>query len=236
MNPRFPARSFRASGRVLSLGPVLILQLLTGCGEWKADTAALTARTAEAAPGMDCASCHAYPLKDRNHDYHLFQAGGNKDLNGEITCLDCHSHSIQSQFLTLYDSIYQDTSTGEKWRTLAHPNPGDATTDGKVIRSLTFIAVDTLHQNHPVPMPPRSGSVPLFQEYMTTLAHLNNTVDVSFDPGNSRPDRFNGDSAVYNPASETCSAVACHPGDKPYSWGSVAKGLPELVGEDEQGP
>ena len=47
--------------------------------------------------------------------------------------------------------------------------------------------------------------------------------------------QFGGDSATYNPTQESCSAVACHPGSGPkvYSWGSVAKGLPELkeIGE-----
>ncbi len=217
------------------LWPAIGTALLMGCGDWKADSSALTARTATPAVGMDCAGCHAYPLTDRNHDYHLKDAGANRDLNGEITCLDCHSLSIQFQALTLFDSIYQDTS-GEKWGTLSHPNADGKTTDGKIIRSLAFLGVDTLHQHHPRPMPARPGPAPKFQEYMTTLAHLNNTVDVKFDSRNSDPARFGGDSASYNPTQESCSAVACHPGPKVYSWGSVAKGLPELKDKNGGSP
>jgi hypothetical protein len=219
--------------RMLRIGAGLGLVLVMGCGEWKAENAELTARTAEPVAGMDCATCHAYPLTDRNHDYHLFKAGSNKDLNGEITCLDCHSLSLQSQAVVLFDSIYEDT-TGEKWRTLAHPNPGATTKSGRVIRSMDFFGVDTLHQNHPLPAWPRPGPAPKFQEYLTTLAHLNHKIDVQFDARNSKPAEFEGDSARYNPTLETCSAVACHPGPKAYSWGSVAKGLPELKDKDEE--
>jgi len=209
---------------------------LSACGEWKTDASALTARTAMPAPGPDCASCHAYPLTDRNHAYHLDSAGGNKDLNGEITCLDCHSQSIRFQAVTVIDSIYQDTVTLEKFRTSSHPNPGDTTDGGKVIRSLFLFGVETLPQHHPLLMPARPGALPRFQEYMTTLAHLNHVVDVKFDSRNSDPAAFGGDSATYNPTQESCSAVACHPGSGPkvYSWGSKAKGLPELkeIGEE----
>ncbi|HKP97317.1 MAG TPA: hypothetical protein VJ385_16335 [Fibrobacteria bacterium] len=231
MTPKIPRPRFLRSGVCAGLG----MGFLLGCGEWKVDSSELSARTTGPAPGLDCASCHGYPLADVNHDYHLFRAGSNKDLNGEITCLDCHSLSLQSQSLTLFDSVYEAPS-GEKWRTLGHPNPGDTTSDGKVIRSLPLFAVDTLHQNRPIPMPPRPGAVPRFQEYMTAVAHMNKKVDVHFDNRNSLPARFNGDSASFNPAMETCSAVACHPGDKPYSWGSVAKGLPELKDDEEEEP
>lgn len=205
--------------------------LLAGCGEWKTDSTELTARTSAADVGMDCASCHGYPLKDKNHDYHLRMTGGNRDLNGAITCLDCHSRSIQSHLVTLFDSAYEDTSTTEKFHTLAHPGPDDTTSDGKRGRSLVLVEVDTLIQNHPIDAVERQGSITGFQEYVTGLAHLNHVVDVSFDPRDSRPDHFGGDSASYNPEKETCSAVACHPGpDKVYSWGSVRKSLPILKG------
>src|SRR6185369_12901875 len=39
------------------------------------DTAALTAMTPGSVPAEpDCASCHAYPLHDVNHQYHLISA------------------------------------------------------------------------------------------------------------------------------------------------------------------
>jgi len=88
-----------------------------------------------------------------------------------------------------------------------------------------------LRQNHPVPQPERPGAHPLFQEFVTSLAHLNGTVDVAFDPKNSAPAQYGGDSAGFNPESETCSAVACHPGGKDYRWAAPRKGLPALPEE-----
>ncbi|MDB5051239.1 MAG: hypothetical protein JWO30_4310 [Fibrobacteres bacterium] len=208
---------------------------LTGCGQWKVDSSELTARSASTGAGPDCAGCHAYPLMDRNHDYHLNKTAVNQELNGKITCMDCHSQSIRFHAITAFDSVYEDT-TGERWGTLAHPGPGDTTAGGTVIRSMVFVRVDTLPQHQPIPMEDRPGAAPKFQEYITGLAHMNNKVDVVFDSRNSRPDEFEGDSASYNPTQETCSAVACHPGPKIYSWGSVAKGLPELKDKDPGNP
>lgn len=219
--------------RTLLLGACL--SWLAACGELKGDAAALTARSAAPMEGLDCAACHGYPLKDLNHDYHLFEAVGDRDLNGAITCLDCHSQSLRSAAVVLFDSLYE-TPEGEKYGTVDNPNPGD-TTKGKpsfVIRSLPLFRVDTLRQNHPVPAPKRPGAKPAFQEYLTSLAHMNQKVDVVFDPRMSDTARFQGLSASYNPKQETCSAVACHPGDKPYSFGSVAKNLPELKDQREE--
>ncbi len=217
--------------------PVLALCLfwLAACGEWNSDTAALTARSASAAQGPDCSSCHGYPLKDFNHDYHLNKATGNVDLNGRITCVDCHSQSIHWTPVTLFDTVYEEPD-GEQWRTLDNPKATDTTKDGMVIRSLSLLKVDTLSRHLATPQPERPGAKPLFTEFVTALAHMNQQVDVVFDSKNSRPSKYNGDSASYNPTQETCSAVACHPSVKPYSWGSVAKGLPELKNKDPENP
>jgi hypothetical protein len=248
MNPRRIASSLPGlPGRIRSAGFSFCASLCTsiciciffsicfsGCNGWVEDPEGLTARSAAPAAGPDCASCHRYPLEDRNHDYHLFEAGGNRDLNGKITCLDCHSQSVRSASVVLFDSLYE-TPEGEKYGTVEFPNAND-TTKGKpsfVIRSLPLVRIDTLFQNHPVALGDRPGAKPLFQEYVTALAHMNRQVDVSFDARNSDTVRFLGQKASYNPAQETCSAVACHPGDKPYSFGSVAKGLPELKDLEE---
>jgi hypothetical protein len=226
-------RRFALSLHYVLLCAFLCAAGLSGCGEWNGDAGDLTARSASAAQAPDCASCHGYPLKDRNHDYHLFKAGGSYDLNGEITCVDCHSRSIRWSAATLFDTVYEHP-TGERWNTLDHPNAGDKTTDGIVIRSMNLLEIDTLNRHVAAPAPARPGATPLFQEYLTALAHLNGQVDVSFDGKNSTPGKFGGDSASYNPERETCSAVACHPGTtKVYSWGSVAKGLPELKDKEE---
>jgi hypothetical protein len=207
--------------------------LLGACGDAKLDSSALTARSNVPAEGPNCAGCHGYPLQDTNHSYHLEKAVGNKFLNGKITCLDCHSHSIRSRDIILFDSAFEEAS-GEKYFTQAYPNPRDTTTEGHLVRSLPLLFVDTLPQPQPLTLPARHGPQPAFQEYMTGLAHMNRTIDVVFDNRMSLPARFNGDSASYNPTQESCSAIACHPGSKPYSWGSKAKGLPVLKDDDEE--
>ncbi len=216
---------------------LLAALLLAACGDWKVDSSALTAKTSASADGSpvaagpDCASCHGYLLNDIDHTYHLVRTAGDADINGIITCLDCHSTSIRFRAVTLFDSVYE-APDGEKWNTLAHPNPADTTSDGIVIRSLSFLRVDTLPQHQALTMPAQaSGTGPRLREYMTGLAHMNGKVDVVFDSRVSRPARFNGQAALFNPTEETCSAVACHPGDKPYRWAAGSKGLPELKGE-----
>jgi hypothetical protein len=205
--------------------------LLSACGEQDLSPGSLTQRSPAAAAGFACDACHAYPLTDRNHDYHLTTASGNRLLNGPITCLDCHARSIRGRIVVSLDSIFQDTATGEKSFTSLHPGASDKNSEGRIIRSLTLIEVDTLRQNRPIPQPERPGARPLFREYVTALAHLNGTVDVAFDPRNSDPALYGGDSARFDPRQETCSAVACHPGGKDYRWSAPNKGLPRLPEE-----
>lgn len=179
---------------------------------------------------MACDACHAYPLTDRNHDYHLNIASANRLLNGRITCLDCHTRSLRGEAVIVIDTLFQDTD-GSRYFTSLHPRAGDTARGGGLIRSLSLTRVDTLIQNHPVPQPERPDAHPGFQEYVTALAHLNGTVDVAFDPRDSDPAQYGGDSATFNPESETCSAVACHPGGKDYRWAAPRKGLPALPEE-----
>jgi hypothetical protein len=228
-----PHRRARGLSIAIGLALPLVPLILGACGDWKVDSSALTARTATPAEGPSCSSCHGYPLNDTNHVYHLIDLGKSKSVNGKISCLDCHSTAIRSQAVTLFDTVYE-APDGEQWRTLDHPNAGDLTSDGDVIRSLPLFGLDTLHENHPFPMPDRPGAKPKFQEYMTGLAHMNGNVDVVFDNRVSTPDKFAGKSAEYNPTAETCSAIACHPaGEKPYRWAAPSKGLKEL-NEDHQ--
>lgn len=203
--------------------------LLAACGQWKADSSELTARETAPAQGMACDACHGYPLKDRNHDFHLTKADVSQLPNGRITCLDCHSRSIRSEQVVLIDSLFRDTITAEGARTLDNPDPLARNSEGRIIRTQELAEIDTLHQTHPVVQPGRPITETGFHEYVTTLAHLNGTVDVAFHPRDSDPAKFDGDTAVYNPKQETCSAVACHPTvPKAFSFGSLAKGLPEL--------
>jgi hypothetical protein len=206
--------------------------VLSACLEQDFAPGSLTRRSPDAAAGYACDACHAYPLTDRNHDYHLTIASGDRLLNGPITCLDCHARSVRSQVVVSIDSIYQDTATGERSFTSLHPDPTDKNSEGRIIRSLTLVQVDTLRQNHPIAQPARPGARPLFQEYITAMAHLNGVVDVAFDPGNSAPALYGGDSARFDPRQETCSAVACHPGGRDYRWDAPRKGLPRLPEEN----
>jgi hypothetical protein len=82
-------------------------------------------------------------------------------------------------------------------------------------------------QNRPLAQAGRPIPDSGLADFMTSLAHLNGTVDVRFDPKLSDSARFN-ESAAFHPKEETCSAVACHPGDGPYRFASKAKGLPGL--------
>jgi hypothetical protein len=210
---------------------------LAACGEWKNDAGELTARSASPAPGMACDACHAYPLLDKNHDYHLNTAPSNRDLNGRITCLDCHGRSIRGVPVVVIDTLFRDTVTSEGSFTSANPDPLARNSEGHIIRTQELARVDTLHQNHPVAQPGRPAAASGFQEYVTTLAHLNGTVDVAFDPRNSNPANWGGDTAFFNPKLETCSAVECHPaGEKVYRWAADRKGLPELPAADNPSP
>lgn len=218
---------------IARLFPFALAFGLAACGEWKTDPDSLTAKATAPVPGSSCSACHGYPLKDFNHDYHLFRAGRDDELNGAITCLDCHSNSIKSQAVIALDSVFED-STGGKWHAISHPGDTARNSDGVVIRSLPLSRVDSLPQNHPLAMPLRPGSFPDFQEYVTSVAHMNGKVDVVFDPRNSRPSEFGGESASYNPKMETCSAVACHPGPGTvYRFKSVAKGLSQMDSDGE---
>lgn len=212
--------------------PIGLALALAGCEPWKNDSAALTAKATAPVQGTNCAACHAYPLKDINHDDHLFKEPADYKLNGKITCLDCHANSIKSRVVVALDSIYGDDTSGT-YHTINRPGDTARTLDRtKRIRDLPLKGIDTLTMNHPVAMPERPGAKPAFQEYVTTLAHMNGKVDVVFDPRNSAPAEFGGDSASYNPRQETCSAVACHPGSagptSVYRWAAPSKGLPAL--------
>ncbi|HLP43054.1 MAG TPA: hypothetical protein VK465_16220, partial [Fibrobacteria bacterium] len=66
--------------RLLPAAALLLALALGGCLEKDELTARSAAVTA--APGPDCASCHAYPLHDLNHSFHLKVAEPMKTVNG----------------------------------------------------------------------------------------------------------------------------------------------------------
>lgn len=192
----------------------------------------LTARSATAARNPDCASCHAYPLEDENHHFHLFHTVPNKEINGPITCMDCHATSMARRPFTLLDSIYAD-SLGNEWSSADYAADTTQPPLADSIRGrLTFVRVDTLRQERPVPVPERDGRLPELTEYMTSLAHMNGVVDVVFHPRVTDTAKFPGMRAEFNRPRETCSAVACHPrGESPHwRFAAPSKGLEELMG------
>lgn len=208
----------------------LFAACLAACGQWNADTAELTARTSTPVQGANCSSCHGYPLEDTNHVFHLYHTSPNKGFNGPITCLDCHFRSLQYHSVVLQDTFYVDTSDFSTWSTVDHPFGIGEDTAAIRIRSLKLDTVIVFHQNRPIPLPKRPGAATSFTEFLTGLAHMNNSVDVEFDPKISDTVRFLGEKASYNPTMETCSAVACHPDgpNKDYRFAAPLKGLPEL--------
>ncbi|MBW8886152.1 MAG: hypothetical protein JF616_00225 [Fibrobacteres bacterium] len=187
------------------------------------DSESLTARLPDPVVGMGCSRCHPYSLSDDNHFTHLvFFSGENvKQVNGPITCLDCHATSLQRTTVILLDSLYMD-SAGFVWSSVDFKG---VRPPGKLVR------VDTIVQHHPIPsqrLPPAQGEL---QEWVTGLAHMNGQVDVVFDSTVSNPQRFGGARAEFNPKLETCSAVNCHVHEGAYRFEACSKGLPGLEGD-----
>jgi hypothetical protein len=214
------SRLFRRLG-LLTLPALLVAFALEAC----VDKEELTTTTDPArVMGPDCASCHSYPPPDTNHAYHLFDGLNLKAVNGAVTCIDCHFTAVKSRTVAVLDSIFLD-SLGNEWSSLDFPNDAD-------IRAFALGRVDTVVQDHAVEAPLRPGGKPLFQEYITSLAHMNGKVDVAFHPRVTDTSKFPGLPAVYLPEKETCSAMSCHPGvETPYwRFADSAKGLRELKG------
>lgn len=193
------------------------------------DSGALNARGAPA-DGMGCAACHAYSPLDSNHVYHLQRNIPDKRINGAITCLDCHNQSLAWREEVLNDSFYHDPDPASRfpgnYSTVDFPVTGTGNPPPLLIRGWHFDSVIVRRQRHPLPQAGRTPAPGGLIEYMTGLAHLNDSVDVVFDANVSDTARFQGAHAAFNPREETCSAVACHQDAVPYRFVSKAKGLP----------
>jgi hypothetical protein len=209
----------------------LILIWLSACGDWKTDPAVLTARSAAPDAGMSCVSCHAYPPQDSNHLFHLYQTAPDKFANGPITCLACHRNSLAAVEVALADTFFRNPDPNGDIPSVSSLNdPAGPQADSLALaaRHWPIDSIVIRHQTHPLPQPGRPASDTGLTEFMTGLAHLNGTVDVVFDPKHSDPARFGGQNASFDPKEETCSAVACHPGNDPYRFGAPGKGLKGL--------
>ncbi len=183
-----------------------------------------TATGAQVSP--NCASCHSYPVGGINHQFHLMHADSLKHGNGSITCLDCHSASVQKKDVVVLDSLFADSSGAlfSSYDAGLKSSFRDAITQGNYRLS----KIDTLIHHRPIPFVAPSERITYLQEWLTTGNHLNGKVDVKFDANNSDPVRYAGRTATFNPTLETCSAVACHKNNTPYRWPAPSKGLTGL--------
>ena len=216
--PHFP----RAVSRLwkAALTALAMLAAFSGC---RNEPPGLTSVSKAAQSGPDCASCHAYPLRDTNHVYHLFRTDSSITNNRPITCLHCHNSSIKGRDTAFQDSVFLDPN-GNEFHALDFP-------DIPEIRAYPLARVETLVRYRPIAMPPRPGPLPEIREWMTSYSHMNGVVDVEFDPSSIDTSRFLGTSAAYNPREATCSAMACHPNQGPYRWAVPSRNLPILKGE-----
>jgi hypothetical protein len=208
--------------------PVFFVALFVALSGCQIENSDLRATTISPQIGPNCASCHAYPPRDTNHTYHLFEVDGTITNNRPITCLHCHNHSMIGRDTAFMDSIYRDPN-GNEFHTLDFP-------DVDLIRTYPLLRVDSLVQNRPVAMPPRNDSTGRLLEWMTGLAHLNGKVDVDFNSTSIDTSRFGGSPAIYSPKELTCSAIACHPNPGEYRWAMPSRNLPVLKGEPPIAP
>jgi hypothetical protein len=214
------------------IAAALALSLLAACDTL--ERGELTARNGAAAQqGPACSGCHAYPLLDSNHIFHLLLADTlriTKNINGKITCLDCHRGSMASEVFVLLDSICADSLKPSGWSSF------DESEDfRKCMKKNALARVDSIRQNRPIPLAERPGPQPKVREWMTALAHMNGTVDVEFDPRVSDTlEDPNG--ASWEPEALTCSAVACHEHHGHYRFAAPSRGLTGLHGHVDSIP
>jgi hypothetical protein len=204
----------------LRLGLACCAAVLSAC-EWILDSRDLTAVSAAPQAPVDCAACHSYSGIDGNHSFHMSLSGRQYADRGPVTCMDCHFTAMAHQDVRLLDSIFTD-STGYLWSLLEY--------DGSdFVRGLTLIRVDTLSQQHPIPMPtpigPKPGAIPEYQQYVTALAHLNGVMDVAFGGRETDTAKFRGALPGYDMKEQTCSSVACHRRRSEYQWRRLPEGL-----------
>jgi hypothetical protein len=143
MRARWPALSLSAALSLLTVSCDLIPK--------SAPDPSLLASSGSSAPpaGPDCASCHAYPLRDVLHAYHLMSSTVNRDnlgqpeLNNITTCMDCHFNSVRHFSFVHSDTVWGDSAGNE---IMQHTLPSDKIlkiTDYPGYRPLGTFAADT---------------------------------------------------------------------------------------------
>ncbi len=218
-----------------------------GCdalGRLDPDPTLATAKAGIPSPGPDCASCHAYPLSDVNHQYHLVSANVNRNnlgspgLNGVTTCMDCHFSSVRRFGYVRSDTTWMDSNGVEL---MGHGSPSDLVMKIEsypLWRPVPYPGADTLRGE---PLADEIDSL-IFRKarmgevvsWMTAHAHQNGRVEVAFPPNDvTRPELA---SSAYRPADLSCSSIACHTWQEArYRWEDPFRGFsncPSLDGKD----
>lgn len=222
----------------------MLLPLLVACDplkQYQTDPglAGMTAVPQSTSP--KCASCHAYPLRDVNHVYHLMSTNtgssvaGMMALNGSISCMDCHLGSIAHFKYLAAETTWVDK---DGFPSPVKVNPTD--TVGKIDYHSRLrprpIGFDTLaHSGAEVDsLIAKAKALGSVVEWVTAVNHFNGKVDVQFAP-NSLTDPALAATA-YNPSEMSCSAIACHNNPEVrYRWPSQSRGIrgcPSLSGRD----
>lgn len=216
--------------------------LLGGCLKvLKPDVVGLTSAATTPASAPNCSGCHAYPLHDVNHYYHLLAinpmslTAGEFKLNGRITCMDCHFESVAHFTFPFPETTWVDK---DGFELPFKANPGD-----------TIARITPHTRYHPVPADLQGGPLTGAQvdtlmseaarigavvSWLTGRKHMNGLADVAFPPNNLKgPDTS---TRGYRPRDLSCSAIACHSAPEvSYRWASKIRGLggcPTFAGTD----
>ncbi len=220
-----------ATGIALS---IFAAGIFTGCLKpLQPDPAALNADSASPQPAPDCASCHAYPLHDVNHAYHLRalnprEAVATKFIyerkNGIIVCMDCHFGSLAHKRYAWYDTLW---GTAGDVRTTPDKLPSDPiyridSTPGYLPLPAVVGAAATSEQVNA--MLEQAFEIGKVVPWLTGSKHMNGKVDVEFS-SSLVPDSAQRLQA-YHPQDISCSSVECHNAPKKkYRWASMNKAL-----------
>lgn len=144
-----------------------------------------------------CAACHPFGPRDPNHLFHLFdkdvveKMAKHADLNGDVTCLDCHAASVAGF----------PVGAGFRPVPAATVETGSPPATEAQVRAL--VAEYARRRESP---PWRTGR-----------SHFDGTVQVEFTANEVAAGRPLA--SAYNPVGMTCSALACHESlSDTYRW------------------
>ena len=198
-----------------------------------ADKLAMTGKSVAPADAPECASCHAYPPADLRHMFHLYGPNANThvleipQLNGLVTCMDCHFTSIRHFSYGHQDTIWVD-ATGKESRIRLNPTY-------RMLRIETFQLFRPLNSRASNPAQGEALAIAIdsqmfrsnrkgeLMQWITDRTHNNGKLEVSFPPNAvTHPESL---ATAFRPRDASCSAVACHSVPGRYRWLNPEKGL-----------